>query len=149
MADDLADLRPEHFSFSTGTTVRFRDLDAMGHVNNSVYATYFEEARSAFVRHLGLAGDGADDLGRRFPFIVLDLYCRFLAPITLDHRLVTHLRTSHIGTKSFVFDYLVTTDDGRTRLAVGRTTQVHYDYASGRTTPLPDALRALLDERRP
>ncbi len=31
-------------------TVRFRDLDAMGHVNNAVYLTYFEEARVEYLK---------------------------------------------------------------------------------------------------
>lgn len=41
-------------TFSHTLQVRFRDMDAYGHVNNSVYFTYLEEARTAFVQHLQL-----------------------------------------------------------------------------------------------
>ena len=42
--------------FETPVAVRFKDLDAMGHVNNAVFATYFEEARATFAREaMGLA----------------------------------------------------------------------------------------------
>ena len=41
-------------------TVRFNDLDAFGHVNNAVFATYLEDARNAFLRDLGLVRTIAD-----------------------------------------------------------------------------------------
>ena len=40
------------FKFSTQIEVRFRDLDALGHVNNAVYLTYFEIARLHYCKHL-------------------------------------------------------------------------------------------------
>lgn len=46
MADDL-------FRFSTTFEVRWRDLDAMGHVNNAVYFTYLEQTRVHYLRELG------------------------------------------------------------------------------------------------
>ena len=44
------------FPFVYRDTVRFRDLDGMGHVNNAVFLTYMESARIAFLSSLG-AGD--------------------------------------------------------------------------------------------
>ncbi|MDP7295778.1 MAG: thioesterase family protein, partial [Vicinamibacterales bacterium] len=41
---------PQTFHYSI--TVRFRDCDELGHVNNAVYFTYLEEARWAFFQHL-------------------------------------------------------------------------------------------------
>src|SRR5512135_179026 len=66
----------EHALFKTPVAVRFKDLDAMGHVNNAVYATYFEEARAAFARQvLGLTR--LDD----FDFVVARLEIDFRRPV--------------------------------------------------------------------
>ena len=35
---------------TTGISIRFKDIDAMGHVNNALYFTYFEEARKSFLK---------------------------------------------------------------------------------------------------
>ena len=40
------------FRFTHAVEVRFRDLDALGHVNNAVYLTYLESARMAWYLHL-------------------------------------------------------------------------------------------------
>jgi acyl-ACP thioesterase len=42
----------EHKRVVADLTVRFRDIDAMGHVNNAVFFTFFEEGRSAFLRRV-------------------------------------------------------------------------------------------------
>ena len=39
-------------TFETTIGVRYRDIDAMGHVNNAVYATYLEQARVRYVDHV-------------------------------------------------------------------------------------------------
>jgi acyl-CoA thioester hydrolase len=136
--------KPEDFQFHCDIEVRFRDLDAMGHVNNAVYATYFEVARTGYVKALGLAdfGSGVLDL---FPFIMLDLHCRFLAPAVLADVLVAHVRTVSIGNKSFAFEYLITRRKGGEAVATGSSTQVYYDYREQKTLPVPQGFRERLE----
>ncbi len=136
---------PSDFRVACELEVRFRDLDAMGHVNNAVYATYFEIARTAYVHALGLDSGGEVELADRFPFIMLDLYCRFLSAATLNDRLRAHVRTSKVGRTSFRFEYLITSlTDGRA-IAVGHSTQVYYDYRAGRSREVPPELRAAIE----
>lgn len=136
---------PSRFTVGCEIEVRFRDLDAMGHVNNAVFGTYFEVARTTYVRRLGLADGGSADLGKRFPFIMLDLYCRYLSPATMDDRLRLHLKVAHVGRTSFRFEYLITSlADGRA-IAVGHSTQVYYDYRTGRPAEVPPELRAAIE----
>ena len=141
----MPDLRPEDFRFSCPIDVRFRDIDAMGHVNNAVYSTYFENARAGYIKTLDLElGEGAG-LTERFPFIVVDLYCRFLSAVKIDESLVAHMRC-HLGRSSFVFEYLLTsTKDGRS-VAVGKTTQVSFSYTRNRTTRIPKDFRAAVEK---
>ncbi len=135
----------EQFHYHQDFTVRFRDLDAMGHVNNAVYFTYFEEGRAGYTRALGLAPADLRDATERFPFILLDASCRFLAPASLEDRLRLHVRTAHLGTKSSVFEYLITRQPDGLPVAAGRTTQVAFDYAAGKTIPIPADLRARME----
>ena len=56
--------------------VRFRDLDAMGHVNNAVFLTYIESARVAFLQDLGAAPTLED-----MSIIVARIEIDFRAPV--------------------------------------------------------------------
>jgi acyl-CoA thioester hydrolase len=134
---------PEDFRFHCDLEVRFRDLDAMGHVNNAVYATYFEVARLGYVKAAGAPGDGA--VLEVFPFIMLDLQIRFVDQAGLGEILRVHVRTRSIGTKSFVFEYLITRPADGAVVAVGSSTQVYYDYREHRTLPVPPAFRERLE----
>jgi acyl-CoA thioester hydrolase len=129
------------FPVTRPVEVRFVDVDAMGHVNNANYATYFEEARVAYIRRARPEAFSDRDLGATFPFILLDLYCRYLSPVRAGETLEVGIRLSRLGGKSFDFEYLVVArSDGRA-VAIGRTTQVYFNYAENRTEPVPDALR--------
>jgi len=117
----------------------------MDHVNNAVYLTYFEVGRGAYLKAL-LGPDAAlRSLGEQLPFILLDVYCRYVSPAELGEELEVSVRTSKVGTKSFTFEYLIrATRDERT-VAVGRSTQVYYDYAKRSTAPVPDTLRKAIE----
>ena len=115
-------------------------MDAMGHVNNAVYLTYFEVARSGYMSALGHCQNPSPTMAELFPFIVASIRCQYLSPAGLADALRVYLRTRHIGNKSFVFDYLVTT--GARRVAMGESTQVYYDYHEQQTRPVPESFSA-------
>jgi acyl-CoA thioester hydrolase len=132
----------EEKRFAVGQEVRFRDLDAMGHVNNATYFTYFEEVRKAFFhRHYNYAAP-AD-----YPFIMAAVSCRFHRPVQLaDDPLEVALRVSHVGRKSFVFQYeICRPENPETIFADGESVQVYYDYASDRSVEIPAAFREKLE----
>ena len=137
----------EDFRFSHEVEVRFRDLDAMGHVNNAVYLTYLEVARAAYMQGLGHASPDERSLPVLFPFVISDISCRFFSPVRLGDRLVVHVRADQVGAKSFLFDYLVTTVEDNHMVASAQSRQVSYDYAAGRSMPMPPELRRLLEKR--
>jgi acyl-CoA thioester hydrolase len=123
--------------------IRWRDLDALGHVNNAVYITYFELARLAYIRAL-LEPDAPIDrrtmLPVEFQFIVAEVNCRFRSPATLSDELVVAVWVSQVGRKSFVFDYRITDERTGRLVAEGCSTQVWYDYAAGESRPVPEEM---------
>jgi acyl-CoA thioester hydrolase len=137
---------PDQFRFIHELEVRFRDLDGMGHVNNAVFATYFETARIRYMSEVAeLMGKKADTPSGQ-SFILLDLYCRYVDQVSYGEWMLVHVRVSKIGGKSFQIEYLVTSKaDGRT-VAHGHTTQVGFDYATGQTMVMPDEFRRAVAE---
>lgn len=147
----MRDVRLPDFPCVVGVEVRFRDLDAMGHVNNAVYLTYFEQARLAFWLALEPGGTpgGAIDPAR-IGFVLAHAECDYASPVRLGERLLVGCRAADFGSSSFAFDYLVVAAQGsvdaEVRLvASGRTIQVTWDSASGKKVPLGDELRKRIE----
>jgi acyl-CoA thioester hydrolase len=126
------------FPFATTIKVRFRDLDAMGHVNNAVYFTYMETARTEFFASLFDVTQPAD-----VPVILGETCCRYHAPAHMGETLEVALGVSRIGTKSFEIVSRIVGGDGRL-VATGRSTLIMYDYTAGTTFPIPDESRQRL-----
>ena len=134
------------YRFTCEIAPRFRDTDAMGHVNNAVYVTYLEVARQEYWRAL----DGSADY-RRVPFILASVTCDFRSEALVSERLLVAIRCEWIGTKSFAFVYEIRERDSGRLVVEARSVQVCYDYAAKRSVPMPDALRRTLEafEGRP
>ncbi len=126
------------FAYQHRLSVRFRDCDAMGHVNHAVYFTYLEQCRLTFWREL----TGAPTPHTRV--IIARAECDYRAPAHCGDELDVRLKVGEIGRSSFVLEYEIVHVAGDRLLATGRTVQVSYDYASNKSRPLPDETRALL-----
>lgn len=106
--------------------IRWRDLDALGHVNNAVFISYFEYARLAYIREL-LGPDAEIDrqtmLPVDFQFILAEVTCAYRSPVTLEDKPVVEIWVSEVGRKSFVFQYRMTDERSGRLLAEGRSAQ--------------------------
>ena len=134
------------FRYKVEVQVRFRDLDAMNHVNNAVYFTYFEIARIAYYGELTGSPDARD-----LDMILAEATCTYRSPAVYRERLDVWVRTVSLGRSSSVFEYRIVEQTTGRLVATGRTVQVMYDYAAGRSTPMPPELRARFEafEGRP
>ncbi len=115
--------------------VMFRDLDAIGHVNNAVFFTYFEWGRTRYWFDLQ-GGARPFDLG----FIVARAECDYrrqlvMEPIEIATR-VGEMRNSSIDFHSEV------RKTGGEVAAVGKTVAVLFDWTKGAKMPIPDELRS-------
>jgi acyl-CoA thioester hydrolase len=117
--------------------VRFRDLDAMGHVNNAVFLTYIESARVAFLQNVGAATTLRD-----MSIIVARIEIDFRAPVGFGEEVEIAVHASRFGGKSFDLDYTLRVD-GKV-VAEAKSVLVSYDYDKGETVELPDEWREKL-----
>ncbi|HST15006.1 MAG TPA: thioesterase family protein [Gaiellaceae bacterium] len=110
--------------------VRFRDCDAMGHVNNAVFSTYLEQARIAL-------------LGGLDAFILARVEIDFRAELRAGEEIEVRSRCTRIGTKSFDLEHEIWTGDRK--VADAKSVLVGYDYAVGASAPLTDDQRRRLE----
>lgn len=118
---------------------RFRDCDPVGHVNNAVYFTYFEQARIAWWRQVG--GEA------RFPganTVIVHAECDYKAPVFPQDELDIRVYLDGIGRSSITLSYEILQVAHGAVVATGRTTNVTVDATSRTTIPVPEAARALL-----
>lgn len=133
-----------NYPYEIALEVAFRDIDAMGHVNNAVFFAYFETVRIKYlgeVMRQGILGTELLDL----PLILVNATCTYKSPALLTEVLRMGTGISRFGTKSFDMLYEVQGEDGRL-VAYGKTVQVMYDYITREAFPIPDDLRRFISD---
>jgi acyl-CoA thioester hydrolase len=113
--------------------VRFRDLDALGHVNNAVYATFLEQARIEFLRRFDATQED---------MILARLEIDFRAPVSFGAEVDIEVRPARIGRKSFGLDYTMRVDERV--VAEAKSVLVAYDYGREESVELPERWREAL-----
>ncbi|HPN78284.1 thioesterase family protein [Dokdonella sp.] len=117
-------------------TVRWRDLDAYNHVNNSTFLTYLEEARLVWLA--GIAGEWKSD---SFSPVLAASQVNFREPIEWPAELVVEIRCERLGTRSLTLAHRITSVDGGRLYSDATVVMVWINPASGSSVPLPPAVR--------
>ena len=131
----------EGYPFSCPIQVRWRDLDAFGHVNNATFASYLEMARTdAWTVLFG----GRNALA--IPFFVKRLEIDYRRPIGLEDKVRVWLRVGETRGASFTFEYVVEVGEEIAAEAVTRLACV--DKTTGRPVPIEAGVRAKLETLR-
>ncbi len=140
MSSDSSAAQPACGIFETPVDLRWGDMDALRHVNNAVYFSYFEEARVRLFAAMGL--DGA---GGRYG-VLAHASCDFLIPLMYPARVVVGMKRVRVGRTSLELDcWIADAGDARTLHARGRNVLVCADGATGRPVPWTDADRQAMD----
>jgi len=149
--------------------IRFRDLDPLAHVNNSVYFIYFEEARSHYFKQLEVWQKPAqeepetevedeDDVspnpriqtgrrGHRYGTLVKEITCTYELPLIRTDLAEVGVRVVRIGRSSYVMEHQIRDISDHERIyATGRSVMVWANYYTGRSHPLPLALRSAFEK---
>ncbi|PTB94830.1 thioesterase [Marivirga lumbricoides] len=127
---------PNQFKFSEQIQVRWTDLDPLYHVNNSIYIQYFEIARGRYMLEAAPTWDWQKDM-----FLLANINCNYLKELkiaTPDTR--CWVRTKEMGNKSFILEYMITTN-GTEIHTLGTSTQVMFDTKARKTIAMPQWLK--------
>lgn len=129
----------KHFYHQISLTVRFGDIDSLGHVNHTKYLTYMEQARVCYVKDIC----GWDGNFLRLGMILARASVDYLLPLHFNETIFVQTRCSRLGNKSFDLAYLITHEKAGERevVATAITNMVAYEYASNQTISVPKEWR--------
>lgn len=119
--------------------IRFGDIDRLGHVNNAVYAQFFDIGRVEFLkRHMpGLRFDGRT-------LVLVHLETDFIRPVFEHDRIAVETYMERIGGKSITMMQEIRDEAGVLR-ARCRSVLSTLDMADGGSFPMPADWRAVLE----
>jgi acyl-CoA thioester hydrolase len=121
--------------FERPVEVRWRDVDALGHVNHAVFLTYLEEGRDAFYAQV-LGGDPS--------YVVARLEVDLRAEVRyLDRQVIVRVAVEHLGTTSLTTREAILTP-ARETVAEARVVTVRWDADRREPIPFSETERAQL-----
>jgi acyl-CoA thioester hydrolase len=133
---ELAEASPVRL-LRTPLSVRWRDLDAFNHVNNSKYLSYLEEARLRWM--MGTPGQGLEE---NIAPVVAAAHLNYRRPIEWPAEVAIELFVERLGTTSLTVGHrILAADNDGTLYCDGNVVMVWIDRATGRAAVLPDAVR--------
>lgn len=119
--------------------VQWGEMDAYGHVNNTVLFRYFESARVEYLVKCGFARSWEED---RVGAILHSTGCRFRRPLYHPDTVVVATRATEMSEDRFTMDYRAVSETTGELVAEGRGVVVSFDYEAGCKTAIPEAVRA-------
>ena len=120
--------------------VRWGDQDVNGHVNNTTYFTYFEQARIVWLHAQRALNNTRQGEG----CVVAQASCNFLRAIPYPETVTVRVYGGTIGRTSFTLLYDIVGADASVKYATGQTVMVWVDRTTGKSQPVPEFLRAAL-----
>ncbi len=128
--------------YATILPIRWGDMDAMNHVNNTVYFRYMEQARIEWLESLGYGTGQHTDEGP----VIVNAGCTYLVPLIYPGNVEVRMFIGHPGRSSLPTHYELRLQGNEKLYATGDAKMVWINPASGRSIPLPDNMRALAEE---
>ena len=129
------------FPYSMPIHVRFRDVDGMGHVNNAVYFTFIEAARTEYMYRI----NDTQTL-QQVDWIVATASLNFRRAATYGDPLEVGVRPTRVGQTSFTLYYEVWNRAKNELVADGETVIVMFDYQARKPKAVHATLRARLEK---
>jgi len=121
--------------------IRWGDMDAYGHVNNTVYFRYMEQIRVEYLERSGfkVRPEGTAP-------VIINASCTFLVPLNYPGVVEIKMYCGHPGRSSIPTHYEICLQGDDTLYATGDSKIVWMQIATGKSVPIPDELRAQLSE---
>lgn len=131
------------FKHKVPIQIRFKDIDKMGHVNNSNHLTYVEFAR---IRYFEEVVRTDKSWSKSVGIILARVEVDYKAPIFLHDNVFVYTRCVKIGTKSLTFESMIIREKNGTEEILARVVAVLvcYDYEKETTIEVPQAHRDIV-----
>jgi acyl-CoA thioester hydrolase len=121
--------------------MRWGDMDAYRHINNTVYFRYMEQVRVEYLESLGYSVEPKGEAP-----VIINASCTFLIPLTYPGVVEVLMFLGAPGRSSIPSSYEIRVHGDATLYATGDAKIVWMEVASGKSVPIPDDLRARLSD---
>lgn len=118
------------------------DMDAFGHVNNTVYFRYFEDVRMAYFDKVGVTLSGSES---RLGPILASVCCDFRLPLEYPDRIHIAARFAIDGLKKIRVHHRVYSERFQAVAAEGEGLIVYFDYSRGGSCEIPESIRSAIE----
>ncbi|NMG71424.1 acyl-CoA thioesterase [Parazoarcus communis] len=125
----------------TRIPVRWGDMDAYGHVNNTIYFRYFEQARVEWLESQGSRVSPEEPVGP----VIINASCTFYAPVNYPATVIVKMYGGEPGRTSVMTWYELFVEGEDRLYADGAAKTVWMDTRTGKSSPLPDTIRLIFD----
>lgn len=136
--------RRADYRFFSAVPTRWFDNDIYGHVNNTVYYSYFDTA----IAHLLIHERGLDPWRSEVIGVAVETGCRFHSSLAFPDLVHAGLRVGRLGTSSVRYEIGLFRNEQDEASAEGHFVHVFVERASQRPVPIPDRIRAALESAR-
>lgn len=118
------------------------DMDAFGHINNTVYFRYFEDARLAY---FDKAGVNEHMEKTRIGPILANTHCNFRLPLDYPDKIRIATRCEILSPRKLNMEYIVYSENHAAVCAEGEGLVVYFDYAKGKSCEIPASIVAAIN----
>ncbi|MCE2680714.1 MAG: acyl-CoA thioesterase [Burkholderiales bacterium] len=134
--------KPENatFIFESNIHMRWGDMDAMGHINNTVYFRFLEQVRCDWLDSLSHGISMEEDCGP----VLINTSCTFLLPMHAPGVAIVKMFATPPGKSSLETFYEISLEGDDRLFACGSAKMVWIDFATEKSTPIPENLLNLL-----
>lgn len=123
--------------------VQWGDQDSFQHVNNTIYFRWFESVRIVYLERIGFSQlMERQGLGP----ILAAISCQFRAPVTYPDVVQIGARVTRLGRSSVAMEHRLYSERLAKVAAEGDSTLVAFDYRAQKSQPIPDDVRAAIEQ---
>ena len=136
---------PDYWPLKIPIVVAWGDMDALGHVNNTRFLRWFEDARFEVFQRIGSRELGPDSCSGP---ILARVECIFRSPVLHPDTITSMIRTADIGTDRYTLEHRLESQQQGKVVALGTSRIVQINYQSGQKVALSRDVLAQLEQLR-
>lgn len=137
-SDNLVPL--SEFEHSVDLQIRFNDIDILGHLNNTVYFSFFDTGKAYYFEHI--MGGKMD--WKRVEAVIANVDCAYISPIYFGEEIEVRTRCMEVHEKSFKLQQVIVEKKTGEIKAAAETVMVSFDPETKKSMPVPDRWREAL-----
>lgn len=125
------------FYHSFPVQIRFNDIDVLGHINNSVYFSFFDLGK---MQYFNAVMDG-NVTWKQVPVVIVNVNANFYSPTFIDEEIEVVTQTLKMSERSLTLEQRVVNKQNGDVKAIATTIMCGFDIETGTSMPVPENWR--------